>query len=560
MNKDNFEYNLKIGNIDSLIYITENIDAVSRINSNGTEPSHNYRLWIGSVCLSKYLETVSDLLGSKILELGSGLGLCSIVSAKMSPELVVVTDLNIALPLLSYNCLKNANSGNNMNSISDINRNNMNSKLTSCPSGHLLCQNDVSQLEDLEFSASCNICDIEIDSTDALSDMQSCRSCNFDVCKSCLSVGLDELPEWYRLAIGGNSSFNSEIHMENGCRIIISEFDWNSETDAEKICSILPSFDLVLGADVTYSRQSIASLFIALCRLSHQTGKKKVLLAHHRRSEESFQYLIQVLDASGWVYRELDIVDQVDPDVLIFEIAHLSPRTVFLGKEGDIFGRDLRGKHFWVKHTNLNHGSFGAVPEEVSLRQFNLLKEQESHCDKWFRCSYLQYMQEARQRVADLICCEDKEEVVLVQNSSDACNSIVKSLLSISNQNQTGRTTVLVFSTAYGMVMNLLHYLKNTSSFDVQLIVVQVNFPVIDKQQLLDALEANLTSSVSMCIFSHISSMPTMLEPVEDMCRLARKRCPQAMLIVDGAHAPGNVDIDVNRIGADCYFGNLHVS
>ena len=61
---------------------------------------------------------------------------------------------------------------------------------------------------------------------------------------------------------------------------------------------------------------------------------------------------------------------------------------------------------------------------------------------------------------------------------------------------------------------------------------------------------------VKLCVFSHISSVPSIIEPVKELTALAHKF--GALSLIDAAHAPGVIDIDVHDIGADYYLGNCH--
>lgn len=89
---------------------------------------------------------------------------------------------------------------------------------------------------------------------------------------------------------------------------------------------------------------------------------------------------------------------------------------------------------------------------------------------------------------------------------------------------------------------------------------MEITFPVKRPEELTKLLEAALMSqpkgSVKMCVFSHISSMPTMIEPVESLTALSRQH--GALSLVDGAHAPGVLEIDVQKIDCDFYLGNCH--
>jgi len=92
----------------------------------------------------------------------------------------------------------------------------------------------------------------------------------------------------------------------------------------------------------------------------------------------------------------------------------------------------------------------------------------------------------------------------------------------------------------------------------IEVVVVNVDFPMKDETQLLTAVQAAYEENpdIKLSIFSHISSMPAVIEPVVELTKLARNI--NSMVLIDGAHAPGVVSIDINAISPDFYLGNCH--
>jgi len=94
-----------------------------------------------------------------------------------------------------------------------------------------------------------------------------------------------------------------------------------------------------------------------------------------------------------------------------------------------MFGHSLKDKYFLLDNslTNLNHGSFGAVPRPVMDNHIYLLQQQESHPDRWFRETYYKLIDSSRECISKLVHahCDD---LVLVENASSAVNSVLRSL------------------------------------------------------------------------------------------------------------------------------------
>lgn len=127
-------------------------------------------------------------------------------------------------------------------------------------------------------------------------------------------------------------------------------------------------------------------------------------------------------------------------------------------------------------------------------------QQQESYPDRWFRISYYNYIDIARQYIATFISAL-LDDVVLVENASSAVNSILRTI-----GLQRG-DKVLRLSTAYGMVRETLDWMAETIGIEV--IVVNVKFPLENTNQIVEDVKEALKThqNIKLCIFSHISSM-----------------------------------------------------
>lgn len=93
------------------------------------------------------------------------------------------------------------------------------------------------------------------------------------------------------------------------------------------------------------------------------------------------------------------------------------------------FGHGLKLSHFLLaeEYINLNHGSFGTVPKRIAAAQQEYFLLQESRPDRWFREIYFDLVKESRRSIAALINASI-DDVVMVENASDAVNSILRSV------------------------------------------------------------------------------------------------------------------------------------
>lgn len=219
--------------------------------------------------------------------------------------------------------------------------------------------------------------------------------------------------------------------------------------------------------------------------------------------------------------------------------------------DGTEYGHALKAKYFNLeeRYCNLNHGSFGTVAKPVSEAQYKLFLDQEARPDKWFRETYFKHVDRAREAIANLVHAQS-EDIVLLENASSAINSILRTI-----GLQKG-DKVLRLSNAYPMVIHTLNWLVSTVGIEV--VVVNIVYPVKGPEQLVDAVSEALVANpgIKLCIFSHIASIPTMVEPVELLTPLAHSH--NAKVILDGAHCPGVLDLDLTALNPDFYLGNLH--
>jgi len=266
--------------------------------------------------------------------------------------------------------------------------------------------------------------------------------------------------------------------------------------------------------------------------------------------------------------RELDLAAVDDDEFMVStptpdEVLALHPYST-----QDVRRKLLMGEGF----TNMNHGSFGTLPRAVMEFQRSLVEECESHPDKWFREKIFVKQYASRCSLARLVNCNVRN-LVLVENASYAVNAVVHTLLddefktssSSSSSSSSGNNGekdfgVLVFSNAYKMVLEAVDLKPNCF-----IAVVPIKWPIPQSQAHMvhDCMVAQVEQTlkehggkIRLAIFSHISSMPALIEPVAALTRVCHKY--GAKVLVDGAHAPGHIPVDVLDIGCDYYTGNCH--
>ena len=188
--------------------------------------------------------------------------------------------------------------------------------------------------------------------------------------------------------------------------------------------------------------------------------------------------------------------------------------------------------------THLNHGSFGACPRPVFDEYQRLQLELERQPTEFFR-GVPDRIAAARADLAEFVSA-DPAGLLFMQNVTVGVNAVAQSLrLGPGDE-------VLTTDHEYGSNNLLWQYLAERDGFDY------VRRPF----ESPDDFWAGANECTRVLFVSHIASETTRRFPVEDLCASARDA--GIVSIVDGAHAPGHVDLDLTALGADFYAGNCH--
>ncbi|MGE3107394.1 MAG: aminotransferase class V-fold PLP-dependent enzyme [Phycisphaerales bacterium] len=197
--------------------------------------------------------------------------------------------------------------------------------------------------------------------------------------------------------------------------------------------------------------------------------------------------------------------------------------------------------------TFLNHGSFGAVPFVVSeyQRELQLLVQREP---VRFYVELMESMVDAaRLAVAPLLGCAP-DDFGFVLNATMGVNAVIRSL-----PFQPG-DEILTSNHEYNACNNVVEWAAQR--LGVNVVKVDLPFPISGPDEAFDRIVAGVTTRTRLVLISHITSPSGMVLPVERVTREMNRRGIDTL--IDGAHAPGMVPLDIDRLGAPFYTGNLH--
>ena len=197
--------------------------------------------------------------------------------------------------------------------------------------------------------------------------------------------------------------------------------------------------------------------------------------------------------------------------------------------------------------TFLNHGSFGACPRPVFAAYQAWQRRLEAQPVKFLGRDLWGYLAEAREVLGDYLNTA-AANLVFVPNATFGVNVVARSLTLGPG------AEVLATDHEYGACDRTWQFLAQKRGF------AYVRQPVpLDKMtaaDLLEAVWAGVTPRTKLIFVSHISSATAVTFPVAAIC--ARAREAGILTLIDGAHAPGQIGLDVTAVDADFYTGNCH--
>lgn len=197
--------------------------------------------------------------------------------------------------------------------------------------------------------------------------------------------------------------------------------------------------------------------------------------------------------------------------------------------------------------TFLNFGSFGAVPKEIQERYHQFQNEFEEDPVDFFVNRGLEYLHESRKALAKYIHCDDLD-LVFVSNPSYAVNMVAKSFPLIPGDE------ILTTNIEYGACDRTWdYYCRNSRAIYRR---QPISFPLTNKEDFLEQFWKGLNDRTKLIFISHITSATALILPVQEICDRANEL--GIPVFIDGAHAPGHVDLDMRKLNSTYYTGACH--
>lgn len=197
--------------------------------------------------------------------------------------------------------------------------------------------------------------------------------------------------------------------------------------------------------------------------------------------------------------------------------------------------------------TFLNHGSFGACPRPVFDAYQNWQLKLEAEPIQFITKTGAEALNESQKALAKYVNCNWKD-LVYMTNPSTAMNTVIKSLkLNAGDE-------ILTTDQEYGAMDRTWRYYCN--KVGAKYIHQKITLPLTTKEKFLEEFWSGLTPNTKIVFISEITSPTALIFPVKEICDRAKEL--GLMTIIDGAHVPAHIPLDLTEMDPDIYTGACH--
>ena len=209
------------------------------------------------------------------------------------------------------------------------------------------------------------------------------------------------------------------------------------------------------------------------------------------------------------------------------------------------------GKKEWFtidhKPTYLAHGSFGGCLSVAYEDRLSWYEKLEKNPHNFLVNELFDELKESRKVLANYLNC-DFNNLVYFPNPSTALNTVIRSL--DLNEND----EVLTSNHEYGALDKTWNFYSEKKGFKYK--KVKNDIPYDEENIFIASFKKSITKKTKVIFLSHITSSTALIFPVEKICKIAKDH--NILIIIDGAHAPAQTNLDLKKLDADIYVGACH--
>jgi len=195
----------------------------------------------------------------------------------------------------------------------------------------------------------------------------------------------------------------------------------------------------------------------------------------------------------------------------------------------------------------LNHGSFGACAKPIYENLLYWQQKLEQEPVKFFEEILIEALKISRQALGGYINCSPND-IVYFPNPTTAINAVARSL------NLKPGDEVLSTNHIYGALDRSWKYI--CAEKNARFVKAIIPVPIHSKDEFINYFLSAVSDHTKVIFLSHITSMTAIKFPVEEIITFAKKK--NILCIIDGAHVPGHIQLDINKLDVDIYTGACH--
>lgn len=196
---------------------------------------------------------------------------------------------------------------------------------------------------------------------------------------------------------------------------------------------------------------------------------------------------------------------------------------------------------------HLNHGSYGACPKPVLAAQQRFRDQMERNPMGFMSRELEGLLDQARSELADFLGA-DTDTLAFVPNATTGVNAVLQSL------RLTPGDELLTTNHGYNACRNALECVAQRTGAHV--VVCEIPFPLQDAEQILQAVHRRVGPRTRLALLDHVTSPTALVFPIAAL--VADLQTRGIDVLVDGAHAPGMLPLDLRSLNAAYYVGNCH--
>lgn len=197
--------------------------------------------------------------------------------------------------------------------------------------------------------------------------------------------------------------------------------------------------------------------------------------------------------------------------------------------------------------TFLNHGSYGACPVPVFDDYQNWQEILENQPVKFFSNDLYNHLEQSRKYLSDYINCES-DDIIYVPNPTYGVANVINNVTINNGEN------ILTTNLEYGSCDRMWFYHSKKNNYEY--LNSKITLPIINEESFCNEFWSNANTKTKYIFISHITSSTGMILPIPQLIKEAKKRGIKT--IIDGAHVPAHIDLNIKDLDPDYYIGACH--